>query len=144
MENNEPNFEINLLPFISLLAVCISFLLLTAVWLPVGTLDIKQAMGETSENKEEPSRFAISMLNENLYEVSVEQKGKEIKNLKVRIDSEDNIEMTAVMQKLQQTYQDINMAFIRPSPGIKYNNLIDLLSLLKKLELKEIGIEPMM
>ncbi|NJN23297.1 MAG: hypothetical protein HC810_01375 [Acaryochloridaceae cyanobacterium RL_2_7] len=42
MESKETNFELNLLPVISLLAVCISFLLLTAVWLPIGTLDIKQ------------------------------------------------------------------------------------------------------
>ena len=39
------DFEINLIPFIDLLSACICFLLLTAVWVQVGTLDVKQAVG---------------------------------------------------------------------------------------------------
>ena len=50
-QNKDVNFEINLLPVISLLAVCISFLLLTTVWIHIGTLDVKQALGEATEQE---------------------------------------------------------------------------------------------
>lgn len=43
-------FDINLVPFIDLLAVCICYLLLTAVWVQIGTMNIKQAIGGTSDN----------------------------------------------------------------------------------------------
>ena len=42
------DFELNLIPCIDLLSVCICFLLLTAVWLQVGSLSVKQAIGGQS------------------------------------------------------------------------------------------------
>jgi biopolymer transport protein ExbD len=37
--------EINLVPFIDLLSMCICFLLMTAVWMEIGAINIKQAVG---------------------------------------------------------------------------------------------------
>ena len=39
------DFEVNLIPFIDLLSVCICFLLLTAVWIQVASMNVKQAIG---------------------------------------------------------------------------------------------------
>ena len=39
------NPEVNLVPFIDLLSVCICFLLVSAVWLQLGSLQIKQSLG---------------------------------------------------------------------------------------------------
>ena len=39
------DFEINLTPFIDLFSVLICFLLLTAVWIQIGSMDVKQAVG---------------------------------------------------------------------------------------------------
>ncbi len=142
MESNETNFDVNLLPVISLLAVLISFLLLTAVWLPVGTMDVKQAIGESSDNKGEPDRFAISLLSNNVYSVGVEQKGQTVETVKVNVSEVEATEMEPVIEKLQQNYPDIKMAFIRPKKSTKYENLVAVLAVLKKMELKEIGIEP--
>ncbi|MBY0385641.1 biopolymer transporter ExbD, partial [bacterium] len=56
------DFEINLIPFIDLLSACICFLLLTAVWVQVGTLDVKQAVGgqPASETPKKPTLW-VSM-----------------------------------------------------------------------------------
>ena len=39
------DFEVNLIPFIDLLSVSICFLLITAVWMNVGSMNVKQAVG---------------------------------------------------------------------------------------------------
>lgn len=39
------NFDLNLVPFIDLLSTCITFLLATAVWVQVTTLQVDQAIG---------------------------------------------------------------------------------------------------
>ncbi len=47
MKHSKKNldFEVNLIPFIDLLSVSICFLLITAVWLNVGSMNVKQAVG---------------------------------------------------------------------------------------------------
>jgi biopolymer transport protein TolR len=54
------DFEVNLIPFIDLLSTCICFLLLTAVWLNVGVLNVKQAVGgqPASETAKKPTLWA--------------------------------------------------------------------------------------
>src|SRR5258708_1644931 len=42
----ELNFDLDLLPIISILAVCVCFLLSMAVWIPIGTVGMQQALGE--------------------------------------------------------------------------------------------------
>ncbi len=142
MENNETNFEVNLLPVISLLAVCISFLLLTAVWLPIGTLDVKQAKGETSENLEQPSRFEIQVSSNNKYAVIVEEKGQKVSSQQIVDSSDEQIKVATYIESLIEKYPEIKMVFISPNGNTKYQTVVKLLENLKKLELREIGIEP--
>ena len=144
MENKETNFEVNLLPVISLLAVCISFLLLTAVWLPIGTMDIKQSVGESSDNGSDPSRFEISVKSNDLYELSVQKDGKKIDQIKVSDSTEDNKVIHSVLQKMKEKYPDIAMVFVSPERSTKYQKVVGLLETLKKLEIKEIGVSPVL
>lgn len=55
------DFEINLIPCIDLLSVCICFLLLTAVWLNIGSMNVKQAIGQTTAETEK-SRCSMLLL----------------------------------------------------------------------------------
>ena len=43
--------ELDLVAFISLLSVCICFLLLTAVWIQIASMDVKQAVGGQAVEK---------------------------------------------------------------------------------------------
>lgn len=140
----DPNFEVNLLPVISVLAVCIAFLLLTAVWIPIGTLDVKQAIGESSDSKGQPSRFEIFMPQENQYVITVEKSGAKVRTVKVNDSSKNNKQFSQAIESLRQQYPDINMAFVTPSSTTDYQNIVRLLETLNKLELKEIGIVPVM
>ena len=41
----ELNADLNLTPFIDLLSTCVCFLLITAVWIEIGSVEIKQSHG---------------------------------------------------------------------------------------------------
>ena len=56
------NVELNLVPFIDLLTVCITFLLLTAVWTQTGRINIDQSVQKPlkrQEQKEPPKRLIV-------------------------------------------------------------------------------------
>lgn len=56
------NVELNLVPFIDLLTVCITFLLLTAVWTHTGRINIDQSVQKPlkrQEQKEPPKRLIV-------------------------------------------------------------------------------------
>lgn len=59
------DFELNLVSFIDLLSVCICFLLITAVWLNVGSVNVKQAVGGQSQAETEKKPMMWVMLGEN-------------------------------------------------------------------------------
>ena len=45
------NFELNLLPVFDILSVCICFLLMTVVWVPVGSMNASQSMGGQAKSE---------------------------------------------------------------------------------------------
>lgn len=47
-KNQNIDYQLDLTPFISLLSVCICFLLLTVAWFQIGSLSVKQVMGTGS------------------------------------------------------------------------------------------------
>jgi biopolymer transport protein ExbD len=141
-KNSEQNFELNLLPVISVLAVCISFLLATTVWLPLGSLDIKQSMGENSEQTTKPTRIEITLIDNNKYIISVEVEGKKVKELKVTDPSENKSEFQKHLDSIKKNHPNIELAFISPQKQSKYKNVIAVLDVLNKNEIKEIGVLP--
>ena len=64
------NVELNLVPFIDLMTVCVTFLLLTAVWTMTNRISIDQSVAkpQKQEQKEPPKRLTI-MLDKTGYTV---------------------------------------------------------------------------
>jgi biopolymer transport protein ExbD len=52
---------INLVPFIDLMAVTISFLIMTAVWTQIGRLQVSQSGGPTDPNQEQPENKTVPL-----------------------------------------------------------------------------------
>src|SRR5689334_20294885 len=48
------DFQLNLVPFIDLLSVLISFLLMTSVWTQVAKIDVKQSPNQISDDPQPP------------------------------------------------------------------------------------------
>ena len=72
MNKKELNFELNILPILDILSVLICFLLLTAVWVQVGTIDTKQAIGDnTATAAKNPPSIWVTVANDGVVTLSL-------------------------------------------------------------------------
>ena len=60
----ELNSNLNLTPFIDLLSTCVCFLLITAVWIDIGSLEIKQSHG-TEAAASDKNSFDLDLVFKN-------------------------------------------------------------------------------
>jgi biopolymer transport protein TolR len=147
-QNTDVNFEINLLPVISLLAVCISFLLLTTVWIHIGTLDVKQALGEASEQEKTEEPPALWVTFEESGDVILQMKNvknkafaKAVRFARPKNDEFKTLENYAA--SLKDRLPEVKMALVFPDRTTPYDSLIKTLDLLKKSEFSDLGIAPL-
>lgn len=144
----ELDFELNLLPVISLLAVCISFLLLTAVWIQIGTFNVKQALGdEQQESQKNPPSVWVSFDNSgdltlSLKDIEDSQTPKEIRisNIGSKVDFESLAEMALT---LKQQVPSLNTALVLPTQTTKYQDMIGVMDQLRKVEIRDLGVAPL-
>lgn len=141
------NFEINLLPVISVLAVCISFLLLTAVWIQIGTLDVKQALGDSSvlSEKESPSVWVIiDSSGDVVFQIkNVEQ----VRQKQVRFTSSSSQiqweQISSFAENLKSEVPELNVALVFPDRLTAFDDVIKTIDLLKKSKITDVGIAPL-
>jgi biopolymer transport protein TolR len=142
----ELNFEINILPVLDILSVLICFLLLTAVWLQLGTLDVKQAVGDnsTSGSKNPPSVWAT--LSDRGVQISLRdvqtQMPREftIGNTNAGINWD---QLTTQLQNLKNQIPDLKTGVILPQAHSNYGDVIRLMDQLKKNAITDVGISPL-
>jgi biopolymer transport protein TolR len=150
MRKNKKNldFEINLIPFIDLLSVCICFLLLTAVWVHVGALNVKQAVGGQSagETEKKPTMW-VQMGRDG--EISLDLKDARVpaKLAKVTIKGKDgkpNLGYLAeVVSQIRTTEPLLTTALIQPQAASVYEDIIELMDQFKKSGLIDLGVSPL-
>lgn len=147
MGKKELNFEINILPILDILSVLICFLLLTAVWVQIGTIDTKQAIGDntTTAGKNPPSIW-----------LTVEQNGSvtlslrdmpNAKNLESQVPANSSgVNWDSLNQKLQalkNQWPDLKTGIVRPSPQTPYKDVIKLMDQLKQFKFDGVGLSPL-
>ncbi|NQZ01631.1 MAG: biopolymer transporter ExbD [Bdellovibrionales bacterium] len=147
-QNKDVNFEINLLPVISLLAVCISFLLLTTVWIHIGTLDVKQALGEATEQEKAEEHPALWVTFEQSGDLILQMKNVKDKSLAKAVrfakpQSDQWKTLENYTASLRDRLPEVKMALVFPDRKTPYNSLIKTLDVLKKSEFSDLGIAPL-
>jgi len=142
MSKKDLNFELNLLPVISLLAVLICFLLLTTAWIHIASVDVSQAIGGQSqaETKKQPELW-ISLNGKKLtYEIkNVSKKLKRYnqrKSINVKYAPE-------YFKRLKSKIENLNVALISPSKSTEYAHVIAMIDNLKQEKINEIGVNPL-
>jgi biopolymer transport protein TolR len=148
-EKKELNFELDLLPVISMMSVCICFLLLTAVWTQIGSVNIEQGLGQESTRADQKAASLWIMM----------KAGGEVK-LKM-MDSptvpatlqEKNFVLgssgggwNAIEQhaaRLKQAMPTLKTALIMPDGRVNYGDVVRVMDSLKSLNIGEIGIAPL-
>ncbi len=143
------DFEINLIPCIDLLSVCICFLLLTAVWLNVGSMNVKQAVGgqPASETVKKPVLWVFmgpaGELNFNVQD-SAKIPAKLTKLKLAGVDGKANIpELEKLLGDMTSVEPNLRTALIQPQAQSSYEDIIGLMDEFKKKGLVDLGVAPL-
>jgi biopolymer transport protein TolR len=142
------NAELNLTPFIDLLSTCVCFLLLSAVWVEVGSIEIKQSHGTAAaaETKEsfDLEVFFSSDSQANLY---LKKSGKIVQTFKVSGTGNfetfiTNIDNTIINQVLKSNDKAriIATATVSTTDSLNYGHLVSTLDVLRKNKIMNIGV----
>jgi biopolymer transport protein TolR len=149
-DKKEMNFELDLLPVISMMSVCICFLLLTAVWSQIGSMDIEQGLGQESSRTEEARKASsvwITLKNNGEVQVRMMDSpslpaSMQLKTFRVSGGSGwENVD--AFAGEVKQMVPELKTALIMPDTRVNYGDVIRMMDKLKRLEIAEIGIAPM-
>ncbi len=143
------DFELNLVPFIDLLSVCICFLLITAVWLNVGSLNVKQAVGGQSA-AETTKKPLMMVVLEATGEVSLEvQESQRVPaNLrKFRVEAQagkvNSQEVEKILTELKNLEPDLRTALIQPKAQTVYEDIVGLMDQFRKSGMIDLGVVPL-
>jgi len=141
------NFEINILPVLDILSVLICFLLLTAVWLQLGTINTKQAIGDNSTaGVKNPPSLWVTLQKDGGVQLSL----RDVPQAK---SLEDSIGKTAggvnwttldaKLQALRAQWPDLKTSIVRPEAHASYGDVIRIMDQLKKNEFDGVGLSPL-
>tara|TARA_Y100000817_G_C16797286_1_gene517992 strand:+ start:402 stop:851 length:450 start_codon:yes stop_codon:yes gene_type:complete len=148
MKNNPLDFEINLLPIISLLAVCISFLLLTAVWVPLGSLGTSQAIGQqTNEKNSKKELLSIWVQFDSNSSLKIFLRDNDFQNVgnarKVFLKKETVKQDTqSIIDDLVKRHPQIDSAILAPDSTTALNSIIQVMDILKSKQNINVGVSP--
>lgn len=122
------NIELNLVPFIDLMSVLITFLLITAVWTQVSMIQIGSSLygkkSETQPAPEPPPNADVVLkvdVKEGGYVLTV---GRQIISLPMVNDQFDETGLVAQLQRVKQLYPEKVDAIVTVADVISYEQLI--------------------
>lgn len=139
-------FELNLLPFISVLAVCISFLLLVSVWTRIGTFNTNQAFGtDGAESAKNPHSLWAKFDNDGSVRLLVNDgksiESKQLPDFKIAHANLASIEKYAHIIKTKMP--ELNIALVLPAADSSYEDVVFVMDKLKKENFAQVGIAPL-
>ena len=142
------DYQLDLTPFISLLSVCICFLLLTVAWFQIGSLSIRQVMGgDTSGAKsEDKSSIWVYIRTQKKIEVQL-KKGKKFLSQKFISSSDDADtfdfkEFKRHIADLKKRQSDLNEAFIFPQEQAVYEDIVKIMDNIRQAGIFSMGLSP--
>ncbi len=142
------DFEVNLIPAIDLLSVCICFLLLTAVWVNLGSLKVEQGVGETNAHggKNNPSLWIEVERSGDLVlstrDLPAGAHGVERAVLTSQAGKVDREKLRQALRGLRESVPALESVIVRPQIKTPYGQVIAVIDSLKAEKVKEVGIAP--
>lgn len=143
----ELNFELNILPVLDILSVLICFLLLTAVWVQMGSIDTKQALGDNAiSGAKNPPSLWVTLQKDGTVELSLRDV-PQAKNLEHRVPKTAqgvNWEsLDSKIQALRNQWPDLKTSIVRPEARAAYGDVIKIMDQLKKNQFDGVGLSPL-
>lgn len=140
------NFELNLIPFIDVLSTCICFLLVTAIFINLGSIHVNQAIGsQSSQSKDKPEgSVSVSLGDGGAIRFEVKDvKGAGAVTLEGSQGRIDFTRTSAWIKNFAARFAEVKTVLILPSPHSKYDDLIQLMAQFKASQMDQIGIAPL-
>ena len=150
--------ELNLVPFIDLLSMCICFLLMTAVWMEIGNVSVKQLVGtEAPPDAQNTYEMDVKYLQSQTLEVSLKRSGQ--KNQTFKVEGATNelwlLKLREVMKSFAsslklnpaqdiktQLGQTISAARVTTQAGVTYGEIVTVMDTLRDLGIVSLGLVP--
>mgnify|MGYP003691151951 CR=1 FL=1 len=143
----ELNADLNLTPFIDLLSTCVCFLLITAVWIEIGTVEIKQSHGtEAAASKKISYDLDLVYKSSTEMKLNLKRNGRRVKSIQVNAANEENfqVNLDQLIKGKVLTYKnkiiEIASATITPRSSVNYGSLIQTLDTLRNNSIINIGV----
>ena len=143
------NFELNLIPVFDVFSACICFLLITAVWVQIGSMDVSQALGgQSSEEKKNPPSVLTYMEPTGEIHFALKDAPGAPGRLKdIRIKGENGQvswnQVENYIGQLSKQMPGLKTALVMPSKQTRYEDMIKVMDQFRKRGLKDIGISPL-
>lgn len=140
------NFELNLIPFIDVLSVCVCFLLVTTVFMGLGSFNVNQAIGEAkAEKSKDAETLTVSFGGNGEMKLDLKKgdrlvQSSNISGLKgqLNMDRLDNW-----VASLSSRSPDLKTVLLLPNPMTKYEDLIQVMAQFRKNSFEDIGVAPL-
>lgn len=145
----ELDFELNLTSMIDLLSTCTCFLLISAVWVQMGTVEIKQSHGtEAAATPKESFDLDLIFKNSTEMHLNLKKDGKQVKGIDVKGDTYEAMLVklneaigSQVLNKENKAKRvEIAVATVTPKEGVNYGQLVSALDVLRKNQIVNIGV----
>jgi len=125
----------------------VCFLLITAVWIEIGAVEIKQSHG-TSAAASKKISYDLDIVYKSPTDLrlNLKRNGKRVKAYKVRAKTEVEFQASLddIIKNKILTYKnqiiEIATATVTPRSTVNYGNLIQTLDTLRKNEIQNIGV----
>lgn len=136
----ELNFELNLMPMMDILAVCITFLMLTAVWVKVGAVGLTQSSGSSQFTAEATPILIVEVKSLSEGEVYMKNvKGPSRQRLNFKENWHDVLQKFAI-EAQQGSKEKIDTSIVLASPDAQMDQLVAVMDDLKKSNMKNVGV----
>lgn len=158
-QKKELDFDLNIISFIGLLAVCICFLLLTVIWIHVVSLDVKQYIGDDSvkvqqdQGQTQETKILIQMQKDRQVVFLLQNPPLNI-DTKLHSHSIKGINKNGVLylnykailsylEMLTNQIPEVSAGILVPYADARYEDIIHLMDQLKEAGIHSLGISPL-
>lgn len=128
--------DINLVPFIDLLSMCICFLLMTAVWIQLASMQVKQSHGTEATDTKGLVDLLLQFKNPTEVTIKTKKDGKALGSHEIAIQNLDGFLSDLVAKN------SIGTAMMTPHASIIYGDMIKVMDVFRKNKIFNIGIAP--
>ena len=136
---------INLVPFIDLMAVTISFLIMTAVWTQLGRLQVSSAGNSTAEQKDDENKTPPLTLMLTATDMKLSVGPTVMDPIPITRDPKGAIELTKLETQLKDVkarIPDEQQLTVQPTDEVKYDDIVRVIDVVKGVNIDGVSLSP--